>query len=39
MTEQDEAGFELLLSEPEILAWPEPDEPEDDDEGERPQAA
>ena len=31
MTEQEESGIELLLSEPEIVAWLEPDESADDD--------
>ncbi len=35
MSEREEAGatvIELLLREPEIVAWLEPGEPEDDDE-------
>jgi hypothetical protein len=32
MTERDEIGIELLLSEPEIRAWLEPHEDADDDE-------
>ena len=32
MTERDEAGIELLLSEPEIVAWLEPQDGMDDDE-------
>jgi hypothetical protein len=28
---EDETGVELLLSEPEIVAWLEPDESDDDD--------
>ena len=32
MGEHDERGIELLLSEPEIVAWLEPDETGEDDE-------
>ena len=33
MTERDDTGVELLLSEPEIVAWLEPDDPaEENDE-------
>lgn len=32
MGEYEERGIELLLSEPEIVAWLEPDETRDDDE-------
>jgi hypothetical protein len=32
MTEREETGIELLLCEPEILAWLEPQESKDDDE-------
>ena len=32
MTELEEAAIELLLSDPEIVAWLEPHESEDDDE-------
>jgi hypothetical protein len=43
MSEQDERSgtvIELLLREPEIVAWLEPqDEPEDDDDFEPPRAA
>jgi hypothetical protein len=35
VTEQEETGVELLLSEPEIVAWLEPDETDDDDEPSR----
>ena len=31
MTENEEAGIALLLSDPEIVAWLEPDEGEDDE--------
>ncbi len=31
MTEHEETGFELLLCEPEILAWLEPHESKDDE--------
>jgi hypothetical protein len=31
MTEREETGIELLLCEPEILAWLEPHESSDDD--------
>lgn len=31
MTEQEKIGIELLLSEPEIVEWLEPDEGKDDD--------
>jgi len=30
MTEREETGVELLMSEPEIVAWLEPDDPGDD---------
>ena len=30
MTEREETGVELLLSEPEIVAWLEPDDPSDE---------
>ena len=30
MTEREETGVELLLSEPEIVAWLEPDDPADE---------
>jgi len=30
MTEREETGVELLMSEPEILAWLEPDDPADE---------
>ena len=32
MTEREETGIELLLSEPEIVAWLEPQDGKDDDE-------
>lgn len=38
MTEREELGIELLLSEPEIVAWLEP-ERNDDDADEPPAAA
>ena len=38
MSEGDE-GIELLLSEPEIVAWLEPHESEDEDDDEPPRAA
>ena len=31
MTEREKTGIELLLSEPEIVAWLEPEEKKDDD--------
>jgi hypothetical protein len=31
VTEEREKGIELLLSQPEIVAWLEPDESDDDD--------
>jgi hypothetical protein len=31
MTENDPAGFELLLNDPDIVAWLEPDEGDDDE--------
>jgi hypothetical protein len=42
MTEREETGgtvIELLLREPEIVAWLEPDESSDDDEDDEPPAA
>ena len=42
MTEREETGgtvIELLLREPEIVAWLEPDEAEDHDDDEPPRAA
>jgi len=38
VTEREETGIELLLSEPEIVAWLEPHEDSDDDD-EPPRAA
>jgi hypothetical protein len=38
VTEREKTGFELLLSEPEIVAWLEPAE-DDDDVGDPPRAA
>jgi hypothetical protein len=38
VTEREESGIELLLSEPEIVAWLEPDEASEDDD-EPPRAA
>ncbi len=38
MTEREETGIELLLSDPEIVAWLEPEETKDDDD-EPPRAA
>jgi hypothetical protein len=39
MRETEQTWIELLLSEPEIVAWLEPDEPEADDDGDPPRAA
>jgi hypothetical protein len=35
VTRPEDTGIELLLSEPEIVAWLEPTEPEDDDDPSR----
>jgi hypothetical protein len=37
--ERDEVGIELLLNEPEIVAWLEPSENDDDDSDPHPWAA
>jgi hypothetical protein len=39
VSEREETGIELLLSEPEIVAWLEPREQTDDDDDEPPRAA
>ena len=39
MTEREETGIDLLLSEPEIVAWLEPREDSDDDDDEPPRVA
>lgn len=39
MTEREETGIDLLLSEPEIVAWLEPHEDSDGDEDEPQRAA
>ena len=39
VTEREETGIELLLSEPEIVAWLEPQEHTDDDDDEQPRAS
>jgi len=39
VTEREETGIELLLSEPEIVAWLEPHENKDDDDADEPPRA
>jgi hypothetical protein len=39
LTEREHTGIELLLSEPDIIAWLEPPYESDDDEDESPKAA
>ena len=39
VTEREETGIELLLSEPAIVAWLEPQEHTDDDDDEQPRAS
>jgi len=39
VTEREETGIELLLSEPEIVAWLEPHENEDADDADEPPRA